>query len=79
MQREHALAEVKVQSDMNAQVWKIEVAVGDRVRAGDALVILEAMKQELPIEAPVAGTVSQILVAEQTLVEDGQVLVVLEA
>ena len=73
------MAEVKVTSDMSARVWKIEVAAGDRVQAGDTLLVLEAMKMEMPVEAPSAGVVKQILVTEATTVEEGQVLVVLDA
>jgi len=73
------VAEVKVTSDMSARVWKIEVAAGDRVQAGDTLLVLEAMKMEMPVEAPSAGVVKQILVTEATTVEEGQVLVVLDA
>jgi biotin carboxyl carrier protein len=72
------MPDLNVPSDMTARVWKIEVAVGDTVAEGDTLLILEAMKQELPIEAPAAGRVKQILVAEEAAVEEGQTLVVIE-
>lgn len=72
------MADVTVRSDMTAKVWKIEAAVGDRVAEGDTLIVLEAMKQELPIDAPSAGTVKAILVAEGQGVEEDQPLVVLE-
>ena len=73
------MADIKIPSDINARVWKIEVSVGDRVAAGDTLLILESMKTELPVDAPEAGQVKQILVAEEATVAEGQVLVVLEA
>ena len=73
------MAEIKVLSDINARVWKIEVAVGDQVGEGDVLLILESMKTELPIEAPHAGRVAAILVAEEDTVEEEQPLVLLEA
>jgi len=60
-----------VRSDIAANVWKIEVAVGDRVSADQTLAILESMKMEIPVEAPVAGTVAEIMIAEgQTIGED---------
>ena len=60
-----------VRSDIAANVWKIEVAVGDRVTADQALAILESMKMEIPVEAPSAGTVAEIMIAEgQTIAED---------
>jgi len=72
------LAELKVLSDLNAKVWKVEVAVGDTVDADTALIILESMKTEIPIEAPRAGTVKAILVKETDPVEEGQVVAILE-
>ncbi|MEN3340035.1 MAG: acetyl-CoA/propionyl-CoA carboxylase, biotin carboxylase, biotin carboxyl carrier protein, partial [Acidobacteriota bacterium] len=43
---------------MPASVVRVEVAPGDRVRKGDALVVLEAMKMELPVRAPADGIVA---------------------
>jgi len=72
------VAEIKVPSDINARVFKIEVAVGDTVAAGDTLMILESMKMEIPVEAPQGGRVAKILVAEEGEIEEGQVVAVLE-
>jgi urea carboxylase len=68
----------KVLSDLNAMVWKIEVAAGERVAAGDTLIVLEAMKMEIPVTAPHAGNVAAILVAEKQMVAEGEALAVLE-
>ena len=73
------MAETKVPSDINARVFRIEVAVGDAVGAGDTLMILESMKMEIPVEAPRAGRVARILVAEEAEIVEGQELLVLEA
>ena len=54
------------------------VAIGDQVREGQALLVIEAMKVMNQIHAPRAGRVAQILVADGTPVEFGQVLLVLE-
>ena len=72
------LAELKVLSDLNAKVWKIEVAVGDAVEAEATLIILESMKTEIPIDAPKAGTVKAILVGEGDAVEEGQAVAILD-
>jgi acetyl-CoA carboxylase biotin carboxyl carrier protein len=72
------LAELKVLSDLNAKVWQIEVAVGDAVDADATLMVLESMKTEIPVDAPRAGTVKAILVAEGDPVEEGQAVVLLE-
>jgi len=63
-QKDRSMTQTKVLSDLNAMVWKIEVAAGQRVAAGDTLLVLEAMKMEIPVTAPRAGTVAAILVAE---------------
>jgi biotin carboxyl carrier protein len=58
-------------------VWQVPAAVGQEVAAGDVLVILESMKMEIPVEAPRAGTISEVRVQPEDQVQDGQVLVVL--
>ena len=58
-------------------MWKIEVKVGQKVAAGDVLVILESMKMEMPVEAPEAGTVKEIRCQPSQAVNEGDVLVVL--
>jgi acetyl-CoA carboxylase biotin carboxyl carrier protein len=67
-----------VVAEMVANVWRVVVAPGDAVQEGDALVILESMKMEIPVVAPRAGTVSEIRVKETDVVKEGQVLAVLE-
>lgn len=67
-----------VKAPMPGLVVKIEVAVGERVKAGQGLMILEAMKMENEIKAPSAGVVKEILVAERQAVEKNAVLLKLE-
>ncbi|MFC9358339.1 biotin/lipoyl-binding carrier protein [Rhodococcus sp. NPDC057014] len=67
-----------IQSDMGANVWKILVAPGDRVEEEATLMILEAMKMEIPILAEDAGTVVAVHVAEGDSVASGQPLVEFE-
>jgi len=54
------------------------VRVGDTVKAGQTVLIIEAMKVMNPIKAPKAGTVSQILVSDGQPVEFGEVLMIIE-
>ena len=54
------------------------VRVGDTVKAGQTVLIIEAMKVMNPIKAPKAGTVSQILVGDAQPVEFGEVLMIIE-
>ncbi len=67
-----------VNAHITGTVWKIEKRVGDRVRAGDSVVILESMKMEMPVESPVDGKVSEVRCAEGQAVEEGAVLLVIE-
>ena len=66
-----------VPAHITGTVWKIETKVGDEVKAGDVLVIIESMKMEMPVEAPEAGKVSEIRCKEAQPVNEGDVLVVL--
>ena len=71
------MAELRVRSEIAGSVWKIEVAVGDEVAEDDPLVILESMKMEIPLLAPKAGIVREILVKEGEAVAEGDVAVIL--
>lgn len=68
----------EVRSEMVANVWRVVVASGQRVAAGDPLVILESMKMEIPVAAPVDGTVVEVRVREGGLVQEGDVIAVVE-
>ena len=63
---------------MPGLVVKVEVAVGDRVTAGQGVVIVEAMKMENELKAPVDGVVARIAVQERQTVDKGTTLIVLE-
>jgi acetyl-CoA carboxylase biotin carboxyl carrier protein len=66
-----------VRSEVAGSIWKIEVAVGQKVAQGDALIIIESMKMEIPVEAPAGGTVTEIRVAEGDRIDEGAIVVVL--
>ncbi len=66
-----------VPAHITGTVWKVEVSVGQKVAAGDVLVILESMKMEMPVEAPEPGTVEEIRCQPSQPVNEGDVLVVL--
>ena len=68
----------QIEAHITGTVWKVEVAVGDRVDEGDTVVILESMKMEMPVEAEDEGTVTAILVEEGQSVSEGDPLVELE-
>jgi acetyl-CoA carboxylase biotin carboxyl carrier protein len=67
-----------IEAHITGTVWKIEVAVGDKVSEGDTVAILESMKMEMPVEAEDEGTVKEIVVSEGEAVSEGDTLVVLE-
>ena len=67
-----------VEAHITGTVWKIAVEVGDEVDEGEAVVILESMKMEMPVEAEDPGVVSEIRCEEGQSVQEGDVLVVLE-
>lgn len=60
---------------MPATIVRMAVAPGDRVRAGDVVVVLEAMKMELPIRAPIDGVVVSVHGRQGELVQPGHDLV----
>lgn len=66
----------ELESPINGKVWKILVAVGDKVQLDDEMVILEALKMETPIYSENSGTVSEIRVKEGDAVNEGDILVV---
>ena len=67
-----------VRAHIPANVWQIVVETGDVVEVGDKLVVLEAMKMEIAIIAPVAGTILDVLCTQGQLVSVDQVLFVIQ-
>ena len=65
---------VKVAASVPGKVLKIAASVGQAVKVGDNIVILESMKMEIPVVAPQDGTVASIDVAEGASVENGDTL-----
>ena len=72
------MAEIKVVAESSGTVARIEAAAGAKVTAEDAILIVEAMKMEIPIEAGVAGVVKDVLVEEGDVVEEGDDVAVIE-
>ena len=68
---------VKSEAGAAGKVFKLEKKVGDAVKKGDAVVIIEAMKMEIPVVAPEDGTVASVDVAVGDAVEAGAVLATL--
>ncbi|MCR4596022.1 MAG: acetyl-CoA carboxylase biotin carboxyl carrier protein subunit [Lachnospiraceae bacterium] len=68
---------IKVEAGAAGKVFKVEANVGQSVKKGDTVVVVEAMKMEIPVVAPEDGTVASIDVAVGDAVEAGTVLATL--
>ena len=67
----------EVRAEITANVWQVRVEVGQKVEEGDELVVLESMKMEIPVLAPVGGTVTDVKVEPDTQVHEGDVIAVI--
>ena len=72
-----AAGSIKIEAGAAGKVFKIEANVGQAVKKGDAVVIVEAMKMEIPVVAPEDGSVASINVAVGDAVEAGALLATL--
>ncbi|MCQ2507529.1 MAG: acetyl-CoA carboxylase biotin carboxyl carrier protein subunit [Dorea sp.] len=72
-----AAGSIEVKAGAAGKVWKVEAEVGQAVKKGDAVVIIEAMKMEIPVVAPEDGTVASINCAVGDACESGAVLATL--
>lgn len=68
----------KVASEITGKVWKVATEVGAQVAEDEPIVILESMKMEIPVSAPVDCVVVEILVGEGDTVTEGQPVAVIE-
>ena len=69
---------VKVNASVPGKVLRVEASVGQSVKAGHNIVILESMKMEIPVVAPQDGTIASIDVSEGAAVENGDVLATMD-
>lgn len=72
------MAMKNIESEVTGTVWKILVEVGQTVENEEAIMILESMKMEIPVESPGSGTVTELLVAFSDHVEEGQVVAIVD-
>jgi biotin carboxyl carrier protein len=68
----------EIKAQIAGVVFQVTAKAGDSVAAGDAVVVLESMKMEIPIEAPRAGSIKEITVAEGQSVQEGDTVAILE-
>jgi urea carboxylase len=69
---------IAVASPVTGSVWEIPVKPGERVETGDKLLVVEAMKMEIAIEADEIGVVTEVLCARGSPVKAGQAVVILK-
>ncbi|MFM7069838.1 MAG: biotin/lipoyl-binding carrier protein [Actinomycetes bacterium] len=67
----------EVRAEITANVWKVNVSVGSRVAAGDELAILESMKMAITVESPFSGVVTELHVAPDAQIREGDLLCVI--
>ena len=68
----------EIKAHITGVVFQITAQPGDSVAAGDPVIVLESMKMEIPVEAPRAGAVAEIRVAEGQTVQEGDTIAILE-
>jgi len=68
----------EIKAPMTGKIINISVNVGDRINADDEVIIMDAMKMEIPVQSPAEGIVREILVKEGDSVKTDQILMVLE-
>ena len=68
----------EIKAHITGVVFQVVAKAGDTVAAGDPVIVLESMKMEIPVEAPSAGTVKEISVAEGQTVQEGDTVALLE-
>ncbi len=73
------MAIIDIPAPMTGTVKELLVEVGDTVRRGQEIAVLESMKMEIPVESPAEGTVAEVPVGTRERIDEGQVLLRLEA
>ncbi len=67
-----------IEVPITGKILRVNVKVGDEVKEGDILCVLESMKMEIPILAPVDGITTQLEVSAEQIVKPGDLLAVIE-
>lgn len=72
------MSTVKICTEVAGTVWKIVAARGAMLAAEDVILIMESMKMEIPVEAPRAGVLAELRVAEGDVLKEGDVVAIME-
>jgi biotin carboxyl carrier protein len=68
----------EIVAEMVANVWRVVAKEGDKLAAGDTVLILESMKMEIPVLVEVPGTLAKLHVNEGDVVQEGDLIAVIE-
>ena len=69
----------QLKADVTGSVWKIVTSAGQALQPGDTVMILESMKMEIPVPAPVACKLVEIVVSEGDAVTEGDIIAHIES
>ncbi|MEH6589868.1 MAG: acetyl-CoA carboxylase biotin carboxyl carrier protein subunit [Halioglobus sp.] len=72
------MAIIDMVSEFAGTVWKVEASVGQTLAEDDTVIIVESMKMEIPVGAPRAGVLLEVLVGESDILSEGTVVARLE-
>jgi biotin carboxyl carrier protein len=72
------MPDLKITTEVAGRVCELAAEAGTRVGEGEEIVVVEAMKMEIPATSPSAGIIKSILVRVDDLVSEGQVVAILE-
>lgn len=72
------MAQEIIEVPMTGKITSVNVKTGDKVEEGDVLCLLESMKMENPILAPVSGTITEIDIAAEQIVKPGETIATIE-
>jgi biotin carboxyl carrier protein len=75
---ENGMPEIKIVTEVAGRVCALPVEIGGNLSEGDDIAFVEAMKMEIPVASPAAGTLKSILVRLDDVVAEGQVLAIVE-
>ena len=73
------MAKKRILAEVAGKVLRVEAPVGTKVADGDTILLLECMKMEIPLMAPGAGSIAELLVGEGDSVAEGQAVATLES
>ena len=72
------MPEIKITTEVAGRICAITASAGGNIGSGDDVVLVEAMKMEIPVPSPAAGKIKAILVSIDDVVAEGQAIAILE-